>query len=52
LRAAGGCHALQTEALKEGDVLIVRITPEELVRFAKEPNIELRPIQRIRRNKG
>ena len=33
------------EVLKDGDVLIVRITPEELVAIREEPNIELRPIQ-------
>ena len=32
------------EPLKKGDVLIVRITPEELVAIREEPNIELRPI--------
>ena len=32
------------QALKENDVLIVRITPEELVAIREEPNIELRPI--------
>jgi di/tricarboxylate transporter len=32
------------ESLKEGDVLIVRITPEELIAIREEPNIELRPI--------
>ena len=31
--------------LKDGDVLIVRITPEELVAIREESNIELRPIQ-------
>jgi len=32
------------EVLKEGDVLIIRVTPEELVSIREEPNIELRPI--------
>lgn len=44
-----GGHRLRTpykqDALKDGDVLIVRITPEELVAIREEPNIELRPIQ-------
>jgi di/tricarboxylate transporter len=31
--------------LKEGDVLIVRITPEELIAIREEPNLELRPIK-------
>ncbi|HXT61452.1 MAG TPA: SLC13 family permease [Pyrinomonadaceae bacterium] len=33
------------EALKEADVLIVRITPEELVAVRQEANIELRPVR-------
>jgi len=33
------------EALKERDILIVRITPEELVAIREEANIELRPIK-------
>lgn len=33
------------EPLKKGDVLIVRITPEELVAIREEPNLELRPIK-------
>jgi di/tricarboxylate transporter len=32
------------EVLKKGDVLIIRVTPEELVSIREEPNIELRPI--------
>jgi di/tricarboxylate transporter len=32
------------QTLKKDDVLIVRITPEELVAIRGEPNIELRPI--------
>ena len=32
------------ESLKKGDVLIVRVTPEELIAIREEPNIELRPI--------
>ena len=34
------------ESLKRGDVLIVRITPEELVAIREGPNIELRPIKK------
>ncbi len=41
-------HRLRTpykqEALAKGDVLIVRITPEELVAIREEPNLELRPV--------
>jgi di/tricarboxylate transporter len=33
------------QALQKDDVLIVRITPEELVAIREEPNIELRPIR-------
>jgi di/tricarboxylate transporter len=33
------------EALKEADVLIVRITPDELIAIREEPNLELRPIK-------
>lgn len=33
------------EALKENDVLIIRVTPEELVSIREEANIELRPIK-------
>jgi di/tricarboxylate transporter len=32
------------EALKKNDVLIIRVTPEDLVSIREEPNIELRPI--------
>ena len=34
------------EALKPGDVLIVRITPEELVAIREDANIELQPIRK------
>jgi di/tricarboxylate transporter len=33
------------EPLKEGDVLVVRITPEELVAIREEPNLELHPVK-------
>jgi len=33
------------EELREGDVLIVSITPEELVAIRQEPNMELRPVK-------
>lgn len=33
------------EVLKEADVLIVRITPDELIAIREEPNLELRPIK-------
>jgi di/tricarboxylate transporter len=33
------------EALKKNDVLIVRITPDELMAIREEPNLELRPIK-------
>ena len=33
------------EPLKEGDVLVVRTTPEELVSIRKEANIELHPVK-------
>ncbi len=39
LRGAGG------EELKEGDVLIVRTTPEELVSIRKDKKLELRPVK-------
>jgi di/tricarboxylate transporter len=37
--------AIQNEELKEGDVLIVRTTPEELVSIRKDKNLELRPVK-------
>jgi di/tricarboxylate transporter len=33
------------EPLREGDVLVVRITPEELVAIREEPNLELHPVK-------
>ena len=33
------------EPLKEGDVLVVRTTPEELVAIRKEANVELHPVK-------
>lgn len=33
------------EQLKEGDVLIVRTTPDELIAIREEPNLELRPVK-------
>jgi len=33
------------EPLKVGDVLLVRITPEEMVSIREEPNIELHPVK-------
>lgn len=34
-----------TEPLREGDVLVVRTTPEELVSIRKEANLELHPVK-------
>jgi len=34
------------ESLRKSDVLIVRITPEELIAIREEPNMELRPIKK------
>jgi di/tricarboxylate transporter len=53
LRAGRRLRApFKQEPLKEHDVLIVRITPEELVAIREESNIELRPITQYgQRNK-
>ena len=40
------------EAVKKGDVLIVRITPEELMAIREESDIELRPITRYGETNG
>lgn len=37
--------AIRNEELKEGDVLIVRTTPEELVSIRKDKKLELRPVK-------
>jgi di/tricarboxylate transporter len=37
--------SIRNEELKEGDVLIVRTTPEELVSIRKDKKLELRPVK-------
>jgi len=34
-----------SEPLKKGDVLVVRITPDELIAIREEPNLELHPVK-------
>jgi di/tricarboxylate transporter len=38
-------HHVSDTSLREGDVLLVRATPEDLVAFREEPGVELHPIQ-------
>ncbi|HEY8203409.1 MAG TPA: SLC13 family permease, partial [Pyrinomonadaceae bacterium] len=40
------------EELSEGDVLIVRITPEELVAIREEPSMELHPVKQYGERNG
>ena len=40
--------ALRTQTVEEGDVLLVRATPEDLVAFRKESGVELHPVHQYR----
>lgn len=44
--------SLEKEALREGDVLLVRTKPETIVAFRKEKGVELHPVQQYEQDGG